>query len=149
MLTQTAAQILTRDLNNLRKEIDLFPQEGLLWETPPGIANSAGNLCLHLIGNLNHFIGATLGNSGYVRNREAEFSDKNLPKAELLHKIEATIPVVQNSLQQLPEAALGQNFPVMHQNQTVSTEQMLVHLCGHLNYHLGQINYLRRLMTGA
>ena len=110
------------------------------------MSNSAGNLALHLIGNLNHFIGATLGNSGYVRQREVEFSQKNSPKAELITQIDDTISVVESVLNQLIEADLQQEYKRRVFEDTMTTEYFLVHLSMHLAYHLGQINYHRRLL---
>ncbi|HCX22935.1 MAG TPA: DinB superfamily protein, partial [Cytophagales bacterium] len=72
------AELFTRDLNRLIKELEQYPNEEQLWVVTEGINNSAGTLTLHLIGNLNHFFGAILGNTGYIRNREAEFSDRNI-----------------------------------------------------------------------
>lgn len=146
MLSQTLSALFTRDLNKLKTEIASYKSEEALWEAPEGIANSAGNLCLHLIGNLNGFIGAELGKSGFVRHRDLEFSTKDVPRQELLDKIEAAIIVVRNSLDMVTEDQLGAEYPIPVFKDTVTTEWFLVHLAGHLNYHLGQINYHRRLV---
>jgi uncharacterized damage-inducible protein DinB len=100
---------------------------------------------LHLVGNLNHFIGATLGSTGYVRNRELEFSQKNVPVDELINKIDSTIVVVDETLNKLSDGILDELFPVPFADQKVTTMHMLTHLVTHLSYHLGQINYYRRL----
>ena len=97
MITESLIEIFERDLNKLIIEINLYKEENSLWIIKEGISNSAGNLCLHIIGNLNHFIGAVLGNSGYVREREKEFSLKNIPRKELVSNIEKTIAVVKES----------------------------------------------------
>ena len=110
------------------------------------ISNSAGSLCLHLIGNLNHFIGATLGDSGYVRQRDLEFSLKDIPKSDLIKLINDTIGVVQNTLSNLTEADLQEEYKRRVFEDTMTTEYFLVHLSMHLAYHLGQINYHRRLL---
>ncbi len=146
MIIQTLQSIFERDLNKLKTEIELYNNEQSLWVVEKAIANAAGNLCLHLIGNLNSFIGATLGGSGYVRNRELEFSLKDVPRKELIEKIEATIPVVKNALATVTAQQLEAEYPIVVFKEKVSTELFLVHLATHLSYHLGQINYHRRLL---
>ena len=111
------------------------------------VKNSAGNLCLHICGNLQHFIGATLGNSGYIRKRDAEFSRKNVPAKLLVDEIETTIKVVEKTLNELKEEDLQNTFPINVFGYEMTTGFFLVHLAGHLNYHLGQINYHRRLLA--
>ena len=117
-----------------------------MWIVKNGIHNSAGNLCLHLLGNLNHFIGATLGHSGYVRQRELEFSKKDIPRTQLLFEIDEVTALVKETLQKLTPSDLEKQYPLLKHEQVVSTEQMLLHLFSHLSYHLGQINYHRRLL---
>jgi|SRR6185436_10308513 len=146
MLRETLIEIFERDLLQLKKEIESYADESKLWIIKEGISNSAGNLCLHLLGNLNHFIGATLGHSGYRRNRDDEFSLKNIPKEKLLLEIDKTVTVIKNTLQNLPEKDFQKNFPLEKHGKIVSTEFMLLHLVTHFNYHLGQINYHRRLV---
>ena len=80
MIIETLQKLFTRDLNKLKAEIELYRNENNIWRTDKGIANSAGNLCLHLTGNLNAYIGAELGNTGYIRHRELEFSLKDIPR---------------------------------------------------------------------
>lgn len=145
MLKETLIEIFERDLNKLIEEINLYPAESSLWEVKPGISNSAGNLVLHMAGNLNHFIGATLGNTGYIRNRDDEFALKNIPRAELVSSIQKTIIVVRSGIEKLSAADLEKDFPLEKNGRTVSTMHMLIHLLAHLAYHLGQVNYHRRL----
>ncbi|MDX1910749.1 MAG: DinB family protein [Saprospiraceae bacterium] len=140
------SELFERDLRKLAEEIKLYQGESDMWEIRPGIANSAGNLCLHLIGNLQYFIGAVLGNSGYIRQRELEFSQKNIPKNQLLVEIENTISRVKKTLNDCQEADLEQTYPLEREGRTVTTGYMLAHLLSHLNYHLGQVNYHRRLI---
>ena len=147
MLKKVLLKIYERDLNNLKKEINLYEDETKLWVLKDGITNSAGNLTLHLIGNLNHFIGALLGNSGYVRYRDGEFSSKNISRNDLNSKIDATIAIVTKTLQNLSDEDFEQDFPEQYQGETVKTDFMLIHLSTHLAYHLGQINYHRRLIS--
>lgn len=146
MLINTINTIFERDLNRLKTEIELYTNENNLWQMEKGISNSAGNLCLHLIGNLNMFIGNVLGKTDYVRNRPLEFSLKNIPRANLLQSIDATIVMVDRTLNALREEDLQLEFPLLVFEKKTSTEFMLIHLTTHLSYHLGQINYHRRLL---
>ncbi len=147
MLIETLKTLFERDLRKLRSEIELYNSEDAIWQVEKSIPNSAGNLCLHLVGNLNGFIGATLGQTGYVRQRELEFSLKGIPKAELIRQIEDTIGVVDSTLDKLTLQDLAIDFPEpVFGGKTVTTEYMLVHLASHLGYHLGQVNYHRRLL---
>lgn len=146
-MKETLIELFERDLQKLIAEINLYKEEDDLWIVKEGISNSAGNLCLHLIGNLNHFIGATLGNSGYVRHRDAEFSLKNIPRQDLNLNINNCILIVKSTLNSLPETDMQKEFPLEMFGRKLTNTQMLVHLYGHLNYHLGQINYHRRLLT--
>lgn len=146
MLTQTLKKIILRDLAKLKLEISQYKSEASLWKIEKEIANSAGNLCLHLVGNLNAYIGATLGQSGYVRQRDLEFSLKNIPQKELIQKIEDTIQIVDQVLTSFPEEKLQEEYPLLVLAEKTSTEYFLVHLATHLGYHLGQVNYHRRLL---
>lgn len=147
MLTDSFLKIFKRNLNQLKTEISTYPDEASLWKTSGDISNSAGNLTLHLIGNLKHYIGAVLGKSGYVRNRPAEFADKHVARTDLLLRIDETIAVVQNTLPSLSREDLQQVFPEQIGAQPATTEETLIHLTAHLAYHLGQINYHRRLIA--
>ena len=146
MLTKTLKTLLNRDLNKLKEEIELYQTEKVIWLTEKGIANSAGNLCLHLVGNLNTYIGAVIGKTNYIRHRELEFSLKDISKTELVNKIEETISVVNESISKLTDDDLKAEYPILVFNEKTSTEYLLVHLTTHLSYHLGQINYHRRLL---
>ena len=146
MLSDTLQLLFNRDLNRLKNEIEAYQSEETVWKIEQNIANSAGNLCLHLAGNLQHFIGAVLGKSGYVRNRELEFSAKNIPQAELIQAIEKTIQVVDATLSKLTDGQIKSEYPLLVFESKTSTEYMLVHLATHLGYHLGQVNYHRRLL---
>lgn len=148
MLIETLQSLFSRDLNKLASEIKLYKEEENIWKIEKNISNSAGNLCLHLVGNLNTYIGKVIGKTGYIRNRDLEFSLKNIPRQELLHMIENTIQVVHQSLNQLDENTLANEYPVLVFDKKTSIEYLLVHLAGHLTYHLGQINYHRRLIDG-
>jgi hypothetical protein len=146
MLTETLSTIFQRDLTKLYSEIDQYKNEEKLWITERSIANSAGNLCLHLVGNLKTYIGAELGGFAYLRNRDLEFSLKDIPKTELLAMVAETRTIVGETLSKLPVTTLQDEYPMLVFAEKTSTEYFLVHLAAHLSYHLGQINYHRRLL---
>lgn len=148
MLKNVLIQLFQRDLRKLYGELEKYTAEASIWKTEKGIANSAGNLCLHLVGNLNTFIGKEMGNTGYVRNRDQEFTQKDVPRAQLLKMIEDTIAVVIQTLEASDESRWADQYPVQVFDKPTSTEYMLVHLASHLAYHLGQVNYHRRLIDG-
>ncbi|MCB2376877.1 DUF1572 domain-containing protein [Hymenobacter sp. BT635] len=146
MLIETLRQLFARDLNRLHHEIGQYQDERNLWRTDAGIANPAGNLCLHLVGNLNTYIGAELGGEAYTRNREQEFALQHVPRQELLEKVTDTARRVDQALQGLPATALTQEYPQLVFEAPMTTGYFLMHLATHLTYHLGQINYHRRLL---
>ncbi|MCE3075201.1 DinB family protein [Chryseobacterium gwangjuense] len=146
MITKSLQSLYTRDLNKLKQEIESYQNEDSIWKTDKNILNSAGNLCLHLIGNLNHFVGAQLGNSGYIRNRDLEFSLKDVPRAKLIEKVEGTLAMVTSTLDKLSAEDMEKEYPLEALGYKMTTEYFLIHLFGHLSYHLGQINYHRRLL---
>ncbi len=146
MITKSLQSLFIRDLTKLKTEIEAYRNEETIWKTDKNISNSAGNLCLHLVGNLNHFVGTILGNSDYVRNRELEFSQKNIPRTELTVQIDRTIATINRSLEKLSAEDLEKEFPVESLGYKMTTGYFLIHLFGHLGYHLGQINYHRRLL---
>ncbi|MFI5219614.1 MAG: DinB family protein [Bacteroidia bacterium] len=147
MFPEILTEFFERDLLKMKVEIESYPDENKLWIIKEGISNSGGNLCLHIIGNLKHFIGVTLSNTGYVRQRDDEFALKNIARSELLKQLDATIAVVNKTLPGLSEKDLIKNYPLEKYGKTVTTGYMLLHLLAHLNYHLGQVNYHRRLVS--
>lgn len=146
MLIETLKILFNRDLNKLKFEIESYEYENQMWAVNNDISNSGGNLCLHLVGNLNTYIGAEIGKTGYIRNRPLEFSSKDIPRSELIQKIEDTIIVVNNALEILNEKDLNAIYPQIVFEKEMTTGFFLVHLSTHLAYHLGQINYHRRLL---
>lgn len=147
MITETLIKLFKRDLFKLKIEIESYNNERNLWLVGKSITNSAGNLCLHLVGNLNAFIGAQLGNTNYIRQRDLEFSNKDVPRSELLKMVDDTIAVIENTLGKLKEQDLEKEYPLLVFKEKTSTEYFLMHLVTHLTYHLGQINYHRRLLS--
>jgi uncharacterized damage-inducible protein DinB len=145
-MIQALKTLFLRDLNKLRKEIESYKDERNLWIIDKNIANPAGNLCLHLIGNLNTYIGKELGGTGYIRNRDLEFSQKDIPQAELLTMIDRTILAISKALDAVTEKQLEEEYPVIVFADKMTVGFFLVHLLAHLDYHLGQINYHRRLL---
>lgn len=146
-LIQDVRHMLDRDLAAMAEELAAIPDDHL-WRPLPGIINPVGTLALHICGNLRHFIGALLGGDGYVRDREEEFLARDLPKAELLRRIEATRSAVSAALDRLPPERLPEPMPApppQHQGRTVAF--FLVQLCCHTSRHQGQLNYLRRILS--
>lgn len=146
MITDTLKVLFNRDLEKLKTEIQSYKNEETIWHIEKSIANSAGNLCLHLIGNLNAYIGAEIGKTGYIRNRDLEFSQEGVLKLDLIKKIEETREVVNSSLDKMTSEQLESEYSLLVFKEKTSTEYFLIHLTGHLTYHLGQINYHRRLL---
>ena len=140
-------QVFQRDIINLYKEIELYQDESKIWKILDGTNNSGGNIALHLIGNLNTYFGKDLGNLDYVRNREAEFLDKNIPKEILLKSIEQVNIVVSQVLENLTYKQMKDIYPENVLGYEMTTEYFLIHLHGHLTYHIGQINYHRRFFS--
>jgi hypothetical protein len=143
---QALLALFTRDLNKLKEELSLYANESAIWKVDQHVTNSAGTLTLHLLGNLNHFIGATLGYTEYIRDREAEFSERDIPRHKLIDDIDNTIGVLIDVFGGLSGADMEKGYPLQIQGKKDTTGNMLLHLFGHLSYHLGQINYHRRLL---
>lgn len=148
MTVQWLSLVYCRELDDLAKELDLFPDESLIWATVPGVSNSVGTIALHLCGNLQHFIGAKLGGSGYVRNREYEFAAHGVSRADLNAEIVRAREAVASTLSTLPESRLAEVCAFVPNGMRLPTGLFLLHLATHLSYHLGQAGYLRRVLTG-
>lgn len=140
--------VMCRELDDLSRELDLYPDDASVWAVVPGITNSAGSLVLHLCGNLQHFIGAKLGGSGYVRNREREFAARGIPRVELKAEIARTREIVATVLPTVPASTLEAVFEHVPNGMRLPTGLFLLHLATHLSFHLGQVGYLRRVLTG-
>jgi uncharacterized damage-inducible protein DinB len=147
MTPENVARVMVRDVNAVRRELEAYPDEASVWVLPPGVANSAGTLALHIAGNLQHFIGAVLGGSGYKRDRAAEFARRDVARSALIVELEAAIVAVGLGMSQVSEARLAEEFPEAIAGHRVNTGEWLIHLVAHLGYHLGQIDYHRRLVT--
>jgi uncharacterized damage-inducible protein DinB len=149
MFTETLIKIYERDLRKLRTEIESYSNEADLWKKSGNIPNSAGNLALHLVGNLKHFVGAVLGGSGYTRDRPAEFASEKLPRESILKEIDETIDVVRSTISKLTDDDFEKTYPIEVFGEPLTTGHFLVHLTTHLNYHLGQIDYHRRILASS
>lgn len=149
MQMQTFQHFFLRDVDKLIAEIELFPSEESLWLTGGDVKNPAGTLGLHIAGNLQHFFGAVLGGTGYVRDRDLEFSARGVPKREIIAGLETAKKVVAEVLESKSDAQLNDIFPANHFGENRSTLHALLHLLSHLSYHLGQVNYLRRMVAAA
>jgi DinB family protein len=147
MTPEYVARVLVRDVNAVRRELEAYPDEASVWALPPGVANSGGTLALHLAGNLQHFFGAVLGGSGYKRDRAAEFAKRDVPRSALIVELEAAIVAVGLGMSQVSEARLAEEFPEAIAGHRIVTGEWLIHLVAHTGYHLGQIDYHRRLVT--
>lgn len=134
------------DLNSLITEIELYKKEENIWRLEKNISNSAGNLTLHLIGNLHTFIGKEIGKTNYIRDRELEFTQKEVPRSELIKGVKTTIEMLRKSLLSISNEELKNDYPILKFSKVETTEYLLVHLIKHLAYHLGQVNYHRRLI---
>jgi hypothetical protein len=139
------AELYERDLLKLKDEIEKFKDESNIWKNTEGVINPAGTLVLHLLGNLNYTIGTMMGGTGYVRNREQEFSLTGVSREKLISEIENTIAVVKTSLQGIDHAKLDETYK-LEMFGVKSTAFYLTSFYGHFNYHLGQVNYLRRIL---
>jgi uncharacterized damage-inducible protein DinB len=146
IILETLIKLFDRDLQKLEEEINLYQSEEAIWKTAGEIKNPAGNLCLHLCGNLQHYIGKNLGQTNYVRNRDNEFAAKGISKAELVAEIQKTKQTVHDTLETLKPSVLETEYVEKVYDFPMTTAYFLIHLTAHFSYHLGQINYHRRLI---
>jgi uncharacterized damage-inducible protein DinB len=112
-----------------------------LWIKPFSFGNSIGHLVLHLTGNLNHYIGAVIAGTGYVREREKEFIDPNHPTVdELLARYHEAVALVVRTLHELDDEGFA--VPVEHQVPIKSRLGLFLVCASHMNNHIGQMTYL-------
>ena len=140
--------MLLRELAAVRRSVEAYPDDASIWRLPAGLPNSAGTLVLHLAGNLQHYVGAVLGDTGYRRDRPAEFARRDVPRSDLLRELAAAVTAIDHTLPTLTDEKLAQPYPETIGGHVLSTGVFLVHLSTHLAYHLGQIDYHRRVVTG-
>jgi len=147
-MTDDVSRLLVRELGAFAREVELFPDDASLFRTLPGVTNSVGNLALHVCGNLKHFVGAVLGGTGYVRNRDAEFQTRDGRREDVAGQLRETARIVSESLSRLPAEALDKAYPERVASLELPCRLFLMHLAVHLSFHLGQAGYLRRIVTG-
>lgn len=141
------AALYRRDLARLVRQLDAL-DDARLWQVVPGVTNAAGNLLLHLNGNLREFVGRQIGGVPYVRDRAREFAAKDVPRQELTAALTELATLVPGVLERMTDTRWNEMFPEHVLGEPLTNRQFVVHLYGHLNYHLGQIDYLRRVLTG-
>jgi uncharacterized damage-inducible protein DinB len=144
----TLRVLLIRELEALIREIELVPDDEVLWQTRPGVTNSCGNLALHLAGNLQHYVGHVIGGTSYVRNRDREFHTRSGSRAAVIADVRLAIGAVDRTLRELQRDRLDQPYPQEVGGVRPRTGVFLFHLVSHTGYHLGQAGYLRRILTG-
>lgn len=149
MLSDDLRAVMVRDLRAVAKEVAAYPSDEALWLTVPGVANSGGTLALHLAGNLQHFVGGVLGGSGYVRDRDDEFGRRGTPRAKVVKEVEAAIGAVERALPKVGAAAWDEEYPLEVGGRRMSKARFALHLSAHLAYHLGQMDYHRRIVAPA
>lgn len=148
-LSAELASLFARDLTRLLQEVRAFPDTSALWQTRPGISNAAGTLVLHVEGNLREFVGRQLGGTPYERDRRREFSARGVEQDGLVRRLEALRELIPPTIQGLSPERLAAAYPEPYGGAVLSTRQFLIHLLAHLDYHLGQVDYLRRVVTGS
>ena len=147
MLANDLVTLFVRELETVQREVELCPDDAALWKTAPGVSNAVGNLAAHLAGNVQHFVGAVLGKSGYVRNRDHEFARRDGTRAELVADLQAAIDAVKKYLPAMTDADLEREYPETVGGVKMRTSLFLMHLVSHAGFHLGQADYLRRTLN--
>jgi hypothetical protein len=135
-----------RDLEKFAAELELYPDDASIWKLAGEIKNPAGNLAMHVVGNLNHFVGAVLGNTDYVRNRFAEFETRVGSRADLARQVREAAGMIEVVLGRFSKAQLEAPYPAPLEGYPGTHLGFLLHLYGHLNWHLGQVNYHRKMV---
>jgi hypothetical protein len=146
MLNNVLAGFYERDLRKLAEEIGLFKREDNLWKLAGAVKNPAGNLALHIIGGSNHLFGKILAQTAYVRNRPGEFSKRDVPRTIIVAQLEELIPLVTGTVKAID---MNADYPIPFDDATRTNGYVVVQLLAHLNYHLGQVNYLRRILESG
>jgi len=145
-MIKSCKELFLKNLKHLNTEISSYKNEADLWKLTGGIANTPGNLCLHLCGNLQHYIGALIGKSGYKRNRDAEFSRKNVSRHDLLMEINIAEEIITSVFDSMKEEDLEKPFPDNTFGENQTNAHAILQCEVHFTYHLGQINYHRRIL---
>jgi uncharacterized damage-inducible protein DinB len=146
-LLEHIQSLLVRDLLGVKKELELFETDEQTWNCPTGISNPAGTLAIHICGNLNHYIGAVLGGTSYVRDRNNEFANRSNSRTQIYEILDETSAMLASVIPEIDPGRLNQRYPEQVGGFDLNTQQFLLHLCTHLSFHLGQLGYLRRLLS--
>lgn len=133
-------------LTQLKNEITSYRTEDGLWHMAEGIGNAPATLALHLCGNLQYNIGDVIGKSGYVRNRDYEFSQRGISREKILEEIANTETMILPVLEKLTVEDLGKKFEDSWHGENETIADALIRLALHLGYHVGQINYHKRVL---
>ncbi|MBX7118884.1 MAG: DinB family protein [Gemmatimonadaceae bacterium] len=141
--------VMERELRTLAREVAAYPDDAALWRDVPGLANPGGVLARHLAGNVRAFIGTVLGGGGFVRDRDGEFAARGLTRAEVVAEVEAARAEVARVLPTLDAARLAAEYPQAVGGHRFTTARFVTHLAVHLGYHLGQLDYHRRMVAPA
>lgn len=145
-LNSTLIQDFTRNFQTSAKKIhgliDPLTEEQI-WTKPYPYGNSIGNLVLHLTGNLNFYLGAEIGGTGYVRNRPLEFAETSrIAKNELLDRFDEAIAIVAMVLQKQTENDWGKAYSAKGLEEIGDRLSMILQCAAHLYHHTGQMMYL-------
>jgi DinB superfamily len=146
-LSSELSALFKRDLARLTRQFEAL-DDTHLWQVRPGVTNSAGNLMLHLNGNLREYVARQLGGVPYVRDRRREFAATDVSRSAMRAELVELASLIPGVLERLPAARWDDHFPENVLGEPLTNRQFVIHLYGHLNYHLGQIDYLRRVLTG-
>jgi hypothetical protein len=147
-LLETLRVMLQRELATVRRSIEAYPDEKSIWAVRPGLPNTAGTLALHLAGNLQHYYGALLGKTGYVRHRDLEFSRRDVPRKELLAGLDAAKLAIDAGMKAVTMERLSESYPEQLGGHTLTIGEVIFDMESHLAFHLGQLDYHRRVVTG-
>lgn len=149
MITTLLIDLYSRELDRFKNEILAFENDELPWKMADGLNITAGNICLSLCGSLQHNIGNMIGDSGYIRNKEAEQKAKNITRERLVEEIENAKGIVVNTLEEISKSDLLKIFPSKEFEEPITTEYFLIHQLSQLSFSIGQISILRNVALVA
>jgi uncharacterized damage-inducible protein DinB len=118
------------------------------WQKPFSFGNSFGHLVLHLTGNLNYYIGAQIGDTGYVRDRPREFADSSLPpKAETLKRLDEAVAMVLSTIRAQSTEDWSKEYSGTGTEAKTRLELFMI-CAAHMQLHIGQMVYLGYEIAG-
>jgi uncharacterized damage-inducible protein DinB len=128
----------------VHKWVDSLSQEQF-WRNPYGYGNSVGHLVLHLTGNLSYYIGAQIAETGYVRNRDLEFTEmRKLPKDEVLKKFDEAVAMVTATIREQGPEDWMKAYSGEREPEAKERFMIFLRCAGHAYHHVGQIVYLSK-----